>query len=296
EPGRLDVLHPVDQIGRLPTQLLHHLDQAQRVRGAWTADDDHEVHELGRLHRGLLPLLRGAADLVVYLGVRIPGLDPPDQILCVPDRKRRLTGDRDAIPLQLEGVDVRRVLDQEYLARRLAHHALGLRVAFAADVHHLIALAGQVRDQLMGAHDVGARGVNGLEPELDRSLLHLRRHAVRSEDDGSLFDLLQPAKAIRLIDEGDPLLLQVVGGVGVVDEHAQHVHRALGFLPDPLRDPERVDHPVAVPTWRDLQDFHGRLRVYGAETPRCPRTGRPPAAPIPACLARAGSTRSQTPA
>ena len=67
-----------------------------------------------------------------------------------------------------------RVLNEVHLARRLPHHALRLGVSFATDVHDVITLVGEVGDQLVGADDVGARGVDRLQPELDRALLDLR--------------------------------------------------------------------------------------------------------------------------
>src|SRR5690349_2449487 len=108
----------------------------------------------------------------------------------------------------------------------------------------------------MRPNDVGARRVDGFQAELDRALLYLRRDAVGGEDDRPFFDLVQPGQPVGLIDELDALGLQVVGGVGVVDEHAEHVHRPLCLFPHPFGDPERVNDAVAVPTRRDLQDLH----------------------------------------
>jgi hypothetical protein len=98
-----------------------------------------------------------------------------------------------------------------------------------------------------------------LRPKLDRALLNLRGDAVGREDHGPFLYVVEAGEPVRLIDQRDALLLQVVGRVSVVDEHAQHVDRAVGLLTDALGDPERVDHAVAVPARGDLEDFHGRL-------------------------------------
>ena len=184
------------------------------------------------------------------------GLDAPDQVLRVPDRQRGLAGDRDAVSGQLERVDVFGLLHQVYLAGRLAHHAFRLRVALAADVDHLVALARQVGHQFVRAHHVRAGGVDRLQAKLDCASLHLGRHAVGGEDDRAFPDVLEAGEPVRLIDQGDPLRLEVIGGVRVVNEHAEHVHGPLCLLADPPGDPERVHDAVAVPARRDLQDFH----------------------------------------
>src|SRR5207237_9079229 len=77
-----------------------------------------------------------------------------------------------------------------------------------------------------------------------------------AEDHGAFFALLQPAGPVGLVDERYPLALQVVGGMGVVDQHAEHVDRAVGLLANPLGDAERIHHPVAVTARRDLENFH----------------------------------------
>ena len=144
-------------------QLLYHLDQTERVRRPRAADDDHQVDLFGGLDRRLLPLLGRAADLVVDLGLRISRLHLADQVLGVPDRKRGLARDRDPVAVQVERVDVLRVLDEVDGPRRFAHHALRLGMAFAPDIDDLVPLAGEVRDQLVGADDVRAGGVDGFQ-------------------------------------------------------------------------------------------------------------------------------------
>ena len=163
---------------------------------------------------------------------------------------------QDPIAVELQSVDVFRILDQVHVVGCLAHHPFGLRVSFTSDVDDLVALAGQVRDELVGAHDVGARRVHRRQAKLHRAPLDLGRNAVRGEDHGAFFDLLQPGEPVGLVDERDPLALQVVGGMGVVDQHAEHVDRAVGLLANPLGDAERIHHPVAVTARRDLENFH----------------------------------------
>src|SRR6202023_1757335 len=125
---------------------------------------------------------------------RVARLDPADQVLGVPHRERGLAGDGNPLAPQLKGVDVLRVLYEVHLARRLPHHAFRLGMSLAPDVDHVVTLAGQVGDQFVRPDDVRARGVDRLQPQLDRALLDLRRHAVRGEYDGALFDLVQPGK------------------------------------------------------------------------------------------------------
>ena len=129
----------------------------------------------------------------------------------------------------------------------------------------------------MRAHHVGARGVDRLEAELDRPLLHLGRYAVGREDHRPFFDVLEPAQPVRLVHQRDPLLLQVVGGVGVVHEHAEHVHGAFGLLTHALGDAERIHHAVAVPARRDLDYFHGGIEFTDRHpTPPPGASRRPP--------------------
>ena len=208
------------------------------------------------LDRGLLPLLRGPADLVVDLRVRVSRQHPPDQVLCVPQRQCRLARDRDTATAQVEGGDVGRILDQVDLARRLAHHPLRLGMPLPADVHHLVALERQVLDQLVRTHDVRARRVHGRESELDGALHDLWRDSVGREDHRAVLDELEAGQPVGLVHQSNPLLLQVVRGVGVVHEHAQHVNRSLRLLPDALGDPEGVDDTVAVPPGGDFENLH----------------------------------------
>ena len=66
----------------------------------------------------------------------------------------------------------------------------------------------------------------------------------------------RPGKSVGLVHESDALGLEIVGRVGVVDEHAEHVHGPVGLLAHALGDPEGVHHAVAVPARRDLEHFH----------------------------------------
>ena len=61
---------------------------------------------------------------------------------------------------------------------------------------------------------------------------------------------------VRLVDKGYALRLQVIRRVRVVHEHAQHVDGTVRLLTHPFGNPEGVDHPMAVPARRDLQDLH----------------------------------------
>ncbi len=84
---------------------------------------------------------------------------------------------------------------------------------------------------------------------------------MRGEDHSPPLDLAQPGQSIGLVDEGDALLLEIIGRVGVVDEHAEHVHRPFSFLAHAFGDPKGVHHAVAVAPGRDLDYFHSE-RVY----------------------------------
>src|SRR5256885_7248478 len=247
---------PAHKFRGLGAVFLAPLDEPWRVRWARAADDDHDVIVWGGLHRRFLALLRRAADLVVDLRLRVPRLDPADEVLGIPDRERRLAGDRDTVAGQNESFDVIRFLNEVDAARRLADDPFRFRMPFATDVDDLVTLVREVRHQLMRADDVRARRVDRLEAQLDCPLLDLRRHAVRREDDGAVLDVLQPRKAVGLVHKRDALFLQVVCGMGVVNEHAEHVDRALGLFAYSLRDPKRVHHAVAVAPRRDLHDFH----------------------------------------
>src|SRR2546422_11089162 len=129
-------------------------------------------------------------------------------------------------------------------------------MSLATDVHDLVTLVRKVRHQLVRANDVGGRPVARVRAGLDGALLGLRRNAVRGDDARAVRDVLEPGEPVGLVDERDALLLKVVGGVRVVDEHAEHVNRAFGLLAHALGDTEGVHHAVAVPARRDLDDFH----------------------------------------
>src|SRR5438034_4529337 len=129
-------------------------------------------------------------------------------------------------------------------------------MSLATDVHDLVTLVRKVRHQLVRANDVGARRVDRLQAELDGALLDLGRNAVRCEVARSFRVVLGPGEPVGLVDERDALLLKVVGGVRVVDQHAKHVNWAFGLLAHALGDTEGIHHAVAVPARRDLDDFH----------------------------------------
>ena len=80
---------------------------------------------------------------------------------------------------------------------------------------------------------------------------------MRGEDHGAFLDVLEPVEPVRLVDQRHALALQVVGGMRVVDQHAEHVDRAFGLLAHAFGDPKGVHHAVAVAAGGDLEDFHG---------------------------------------
>src|SRR2546425_445602 len=125
----------------------------------------------------------------------------------------------------------------------------------------LVALAGEIGDQLVRPDDVRARGVDCGEASLDRALFDLGRNSVRGEDHRAVLDLVETCQAVGRIDQRDPLRLEIVCRVRVVNQHAEHVHRPIGLFAHPLGDPERIDHAVAVAARGDPDDFHG-YRVY----------------------------------
>jgi uncharacterized RDD family membrane protein YckC len=79
---------------------------------------------------------------------------------------------------------------------------------------------------------------------------------MRREDDRPFLDLAEAGEPVGLIDESDPLPLEIIGGVCVVDEHAEHVNRPVCLLAYSFGDPEGVYHAVAVPARGDLDYFH----------------------------------------
>ena len=79
---------------------------------------------------------------------------------------------------------------------------------------------------------------------------------MRGEDHSAFFDVFESFQPVRLVDERDALTLQVVRGVGVVDQHAEHMDGSLGLFAHPLGDAERVHHAVAVAARCDLENLH----------------------------------------
>src|SRR5205807_408039 len=155
---------------------------------------------------------------VVGLGLRVPFSDALDHGGRVPDAQGGLAGDRDLLVLDVEGVDVLRLLDEVDSSRRLAENALRLRVSTAADVDDVIATLGQVFDEVVGDHDIGAGRIDQVEAAGRGLRFHRRRDAVRGEDHGPAVDLLQALEPVVAVHQLDPAFLQLVGHVGVVDE------------------------------------------------------------------------------
>ena len=142
-------------------------------------------------------------------------------------------------------------------SRRLAEDALRLGVSTASDVDDVIATLGQVFDEVMGDHDIGAGRIHQVEAARRGLRFHRRRDAVRGEDHGSAVDLLQALEPVVAVHQLDPAFLQLVGHVGVVDEVAEHsdllTRTRFGGL---LGGADRFHDSMAVSARRDLEDVH----------------------------------------
>ena len=142
-------------------------------------------------------------------------------------------------------------------SRRLPEDALRLRVSPAADVDDVITALGQVFDEVVRDHDVGAGRIDQVEATGRGFRLHRRRDTVRGQDHGSAVDLVQALEPVVAVDELDPVFLQLVGHVGVVDEIAEHpdllARMRLGRL---LGGSDRFHDAMAIAARRDLQHVH----------------------------------------
>ena len=274
EPLRAQVGGGVDEERRLAGPLLDHLDEAEAVAAAAAAHHHHAVDVGGGEHRRLLALLGGEADLVVHLDVGEPLDQPVDDRLGVPHRERRLAGDgQPGAGGEVELLDLLDALDEGDVVGGDAQRALRLGVAALADVDDVVALAGQPADQVVGAGDVAAGGVDDVQAAALRLVDHLRRDAVGGEDDRARLDLLEARHAIGGVDQRHPVLLELAGDVLVVDQVAEHGHRLAGgaLVADPLGDPDRLDHAVAVAARGDAHHLH-----LGVQSTPGRRRRRPP--------------------
>ena len=247
-------------------QLLDDLYQALGVGAALAPDDDDDVAVLRRLDGRLLAVLRRPTDFVVGLRLRVLLAHPLDHGCCVPDAQRGLAGDRDLVVFDVERVDVFRFLHQVNFPRCLADDALRLRVSSAADVDDVVAALGQVFDEVVRDNDIRAGRVDQGQTARRGLVFDRRRDAVRGEDHGSAVDLVQALEPVVTVDQLDPVFLQLVGDVGVVDEVAQHpdllarmrLRRLLGRA-------DRFDDAVAVAARRDLQHVHRFESTRGSD-------------------------------
>ena len=77
------------------------------------------------------------------------------------------------------------------------------------------------------------------------------------EDHGAALDLVQALETVVPIDQLDPVLLQLVGDVDVVDKVTEHPDLFSGMSPGSLFcRPDRLHHAVAVATRSDLDYVH----------------------------------------
>jgi hypothetical protein len=89
--------------------------------------------------------------------------------------------------------------------------------------------------------------------------------AVKMTVPSAICEALHP---VRFRHQADTGLLQLAGGVLVVDQVAEHRHRlAVALGADLLGQPDRLDHAVAVATGADAYDLHPDQSTRGPRSP-----------------------------
>jgi hypothetical protein len=140
-------------------------------------------------------------------------------------------------------------------------------VAAAADVDDVVAPLGQVLDQVMGDHHVGAGGIDHLQAPLGGARFDRRRDAMRREDDRAALNPVQTLDPVIAVDQLDAAGLELVGHVGVVHQVPEHPDLLSRIGPGRLLGgPNRFHHAVAVATGRDLEDVHPDSSLPTAKT------------------------------
>ena len=164
-----------------------------------------------------------------------------DDDVRVVDRERRLGQVRDLLRVvDLERVEVLERLDQRDRLGGLAHRALDLLVAVVTDEDDRLAALREAAGLGVDLVHERAGRVDHVEPARGRVCLHLRRDAVRGEDDGRAVRHL-----VELLDEDRAALLELTDDVDVVDDLLADVDRGAALVERALDDLDRALHAGA---------------------------------------------------
>jgi len=197
--------------------------QARGVGAVFPAHHHHGVRLAGkRLHLGLAAV-RGPADRVVNGRVRETGRGGVFDCLVLPEALGGLR--HEAYPfLRGEGRKVFRRMDEPSPAARVPQQSHDLRVPRIAEDKDGAPLAGVFVKDVVDALDMGASGVDDVEPAVVERPAHLRGHAVRADDHGGGPNLRGRGR------QGDPFFPQQFHGLRVVDEGPQGLDGLVQFV------------------------------------------------------------------
>jgi len=242
QPLGADVLRALDQLRRDAVGA-GDLAHAQGIGAVGRAEHEQHVHV--RRHRldGVLPVLRGVADVLLRGRFQVgeAALQDGQDVARVVDRKGRLRQVRDAVRIgngDLLGVFAR--LDEADGLGRLAERADGLVVVVVADEDDRVALAGVVdRFQVHLRHERAGR-VDRAEVLLRGHLADGGRDAVGRENERRVVGDL-----VHLFDEAGALFAQLVHDVAVVDDLLADVHGPIDDLERLFDDVDRAHHAGA---------------------------------------------------
>ncbi len=263
----VDIGLVVDQVGA-HAHLAGDVHQPVRVRRVLRADHEHQVDLAGELLDGVLPVLRGVADVVLLRpdDGRVPAAQGGDDLDRLVHRQRRLRDERDALGVRdLEAVDLGDGADQLDRLGRLAHRADHLLVPLVADQDDRVPVRGVALG--LGVHlgDQRAGRVDHLELALAGVGVHLGGDAVCGEDDDRALGHLGLA-----VHEHRAAIGQVAHDVAVVDDLLADVDRRAEVVERPLDRVHGAIDAGAVASRRRQQELgrghapHGiRQRVSG---------------------------------
>src|SRR5947199_203357 len=111
----------------------------------------------------------------MYLGMWVTCLDVLDDTLRIPLGKRRLGGDGDVCRLfcsKRECIDIGLSFNEASMSWYLSHDALWFRVSLLANIENIVALRHKVAHKIVCARDIGAGGIDAVQPTLLRTLLN----------------------------------------------------------------------------------------------------------------------------
>lgn len=252
----LDELRSVNQISR-GAIFFCHFTQTVGIRARRAANDEDDVGHLGQLLDGILPVLRGVAD-VVFLGAddrREAGFQGGDDFFCIVDREGRLRHVGEAVGIvDLQFRYVVSGFDEIHTIWALAHRAFDFGVSLVADHDDFAAVFAHAGDFEMNFGDQWAGGVEDFEVAHLGFVTHGLGNAVGAENDGAARRNFR-----QLLDEDGAFRTQIVADEFVVHDFVTNVNGGAEFLDCTFDDGDGALDAGAETAGICEGDMHGEL-------------------------------------